>query len=238
MESLAEDLIANSLAASTRKSYAVGQSEFTKFCTQLGVPALPTQEQILILFVADLSQQLSPSSVRSYLSAICHMHISQGFGDPLSNALRLQLALKGLRRTKPSSKDSRLPVTPYILRRVKAVLSQSPHNFNNIMLWAVCCLGFLAFLRSGEMTVPTGHSFDPSWHLTPKDIAVDNPQQPTYIQVLIKGSKTDQMCQGVRLYVGMTNNDLCPVSAVLTYLVCRGIDDGPLFCTEDGQPIT
>ena len=40
------------------------------------------------------------------------------------------------------------------------------------------------------------------------------------------------------MYIGTTNNDLCPVSAVLTYIVCRGIDDGPLFHTEDGQPLT
>ena len=44
LERLAEDLISLSLAASTRRSYEVGQSEFMWFCTQLGVPvpALPT----------------------------------------------------------------------------------------------------------------------------------------------------------------------------------------------------
>ena len=40
------------------------------------------------------------------------------------------------------------------------------------------------------------------------------------------------------VYVGRTNNDLCPVSVVLTYLVHRGIDDSPLFRTEDIQPLT
>ena len=100
---------------------------------------------------------------------------------------------------------------------------------------AVCL--FFAFLQSSEMTVPTGNSFDPSWHMTPKDIAVDSLEQPSYIQIMVKGSKTDQTRQGVRLYVGKTNNDLCPVSAVLTYLVRRGINNGPLFRTEDGLPL-
>ena len=32
------------------------------------------------------------------------MHIVQGFGDPLAGAMRLQLALKGLKRSKPKAK--------------------------------------------------------------------------------------------------------------------------------------
>ena len=112
-----------------------------------------------------------------------------------------------------------------------------PVNYSRIMLWAACCLIF-AFLWPGEMTVPTVSSFDPSRHLTPKDIAMDSVLHPNHIQLLIEGSKMDQTRQCVRLYVGRANNDLCPVAAMLTYLVCRGLDDGPLFRTKDGQPLT
>lgn len=193
---------------------------------------------MLILFVAHLSLRLAHGSVRSYLSAVRHMHIAQGFGDPLAGALRLQLALKGLKRSKPREKDSRLPITPYILRRVKTVLDREPHRQDNIMLWAACCLGFFAFLRSGEMTSPSINSFDPGWHLTPMDVAVDNLQQPSLIQLSLKGSKTDQTRRGISLFVGRTNNELCPVAAMLAYLAIRGFDRGPLFQTEDGQPLT
>ena len=60
------------------------------------------------------------------------------------------------------------------------------------MLWAACCLGFFAFLRSGEMTSPSRVKFDPDWHVTPMDIVVDSIQHPTFIQVTLKGSKPDQ----------------------------------------------
>ena len=106
------------------------------------------------------------------------------------------------------------------------------------MLWAACCLGFFAFLRSGEMTVPSANSFDPSWHLTPMDVAVDSVQQPSLIQLSLKGSKTDQTRQGIKLFIGRTDNDLCPVAAMLAYLAVRGFDHGPLFQSEDGQPLT
>ena len=238
LEGVAKDLIRDSLAPSSRKAYRVGQSEFMQFCHCMGVSPLPARESILILFVAHLSLRLAHSSVRSYLSAIRHMHIVQGLGDPLAGALRLQLALRGLNRSKPKAKDTRLPITPYVLRRVKAALDREPHKWDNVMLWSACCLGFFAFLRSGEMTSPSVNSFDPAWHLTPMDIAVDDLQSPSLIQISLKGSKTDQARQGINLFIGRTNNELCPIAAMLAYLAARGFDQGPLFQTEDRQPLT
>ena len=234
---MAKSLIDHSLAASTRRSYAVGQSEFLRFCLKLGIPPFPASEPVLILFVAELSQRLCHSSVRCYLSAIRHWNISQGGGDHLAHSLRLQLALKGLRRKKPRSSDSHLPITPYILKRIKSVLTANSHQQDNIMLWAAC-LGFFAFLRSGEMTIPSADTFDPGWHLTPLDIAVDNLHQPSFMQVRLKGSKTDQTRRGVNLYVGRTFNDLCPVAAMLSYLAIRGFNQGPLFKLQNGSPLT
>ena len=178
---------------------------------------------MLILFAAHLSLHLSHSSV-SYLSTVQYLQVAQGHGDPLVKALRLQLALRGLKRTKPRTKDTRLPITPYILRRIKSALDCEPSKQGNILLWAASCLGFFAFLRSGEMTSPSGVTFDPDWHLTPMDVAVDSPERSSFIQVMLKGSKTDQARKGIKLYVGRTNNDLCPVAAMLTYLSVRGFD--------------
>ena len=204
----------------------------------MNIPPFPASEPVLILFVAELSQRLCHSSVRCYLSAVRHWHISQGGGDPLANSLRLQLALKGLRRKKPRASDSRLPITPYILKRIRSVLATNPKKCDNIMLWAACCLGYFAFLRSGEMTIPSAEKFDSGWHLTPLDIAVDNVKHPSFMQVRLKGSKTDQTRLGVNLYLGRTFNDLCPVAAMLTYLMIRGFDHGPLFQLQNGQPLT
>ena len=106
------------------------------------------------------------------------------------------------------------------------------------MLWAACCLGFFGFLRVGEMTAPQQGVFDPDVHLGFADIAVDDPVTPSFIRVTIKQSKTDPFRQGVQLFIGRTQSDLCPVAAMLGYLDVRGSGPGPLFRFVDGAGLT
>ena len=94
------------------------------------------------------------------------------------------------------------------------------------------------FLRSGEITVPDQSSYDPSVHLSYNDIAVDNSRWPTTIQVRIKASKTDPFRHGVTVYVGRTDTSLCPVTALLNYLIIRGSTPGPLFHFHNSKPLT
>lgn len=193
---------------------------------------------MLLLYVAHLSLKVCHTTVRSYLSAIRHMHLAKGLPDPLKYAPRLDLALKGLRRRKPRAGDTRLPITPWVLSIIGQSLVQHYSSYDQAMLWAACCLGFFAFLRSGELTMPEGVQFDPTRHLTPQDLAIDNRTNPTAIQIHLKSSKTDTARKGVDLIIGRTYNSLCPVVALLGYLAVRGWDNGPLFRWEDGSPLT
>ena len=67
---------------------------------------------------------------------------------------------------------------------------------------------------------------------------MDGRKAPTFVQVRIKASKTDPFRQGVTGYVGRTQNSLCPVTAVLSYMVVRGSSPGTLFRWEDGCFLT
>ena len=87
------------------------------------------------------------------------------------------------------------------------------------MMWAACCLGFFAFLRCGEFT--TNAEFDTQQHLSDRDIAVDNYDNPSLLSIHLKQSKTDQDRVGITLYVGQTTQAICPVAAMLRYLVAR-----------------
>ena len=58
------------------------------------------------------------------------------------------------------------------------------------------------------------------------------------VMVRIKASKTDPFRVGVTAYLGRTDQELCPVAAVLDYIARRGTCAGPLFIYENGQPLT
>ncbi len=105
----------------------------------------------------------------------------------------------------------------------------------------ISCFGLpfsFAFLRSGEITIPNLQSYDPSVHLNFSDIATDNLLPPETIQVKIKASKTDPFRHGMTIYIGRSNNSLCPISALLSYLTIRGNLPGILFHFQDNTPLT
>ena len=90
----------------------------------------------------------------------------------------------------------------------------------------------------GEAVAPSDAKFDESVHLSFGDVRVDNTQSPKYVEVHIKASKTDPFRKGVSIYLGRGSEELCPVAAILDYLVRRGSTLGPLFVFSDGKYLT
>ena len=86
--------------------------------------------------------------------------------------------------------------------------------------------------------MPSTTEYDPAYNLGFEDVCVDGRKAPTFVQVRIKASKTDPFRQGVTGYVGRTQNSLCPVTAVLSYMVARGSSPGALLRWEDGRFLT
>ena len=78
----------------------------------------------------------------------------------------------------------------------------SPDTRDAAMLWAASCMCFFGFLRVGEAVVPSDSGFDPAVHLAYGDVRVDNRIQPSYVEVLLKASKTDPFRHGVSVYLG------------------------------------
>ena len=153
----------------------------------------------------------------------------------------LQHVLKRIKSTQAKMGHQprpRLPITLDILGKLRLIWEKTPHDYNSIMLWAACTTYFFGFLRSGEITAPITHTFDSTYHLTLEDISVDNLGQPGAVQVRIKASKTDTFRKGVDIFLGRTSNSLCPVAALLAYLVIHGKGPGPLFCMANGAYLT
>lgn len=171
-------LIESGLAANTRKVYNTAISLFLSFCHRLQLVPVPASKDTLLLFIAEPSQTRAYNTVHTYLAGVRHLHVIPGRANPLEKALRVQLALRGYKRTKPPQANPRLPITPHILRLIKNILMRAPHKYNNILLWVVVCLDFFGFLRSGEFVLNSRTAFNPDVHLTPSDVAVDDYRLP------------------------------------------------------------
>ena len=157
------------------------------FCVQAHLNPLPVSESLLCRYVAYLAEEgLAPKTIKLYLSAIRHLQVSMNLSDPkIGEMARLEQVVKGVKREyakKNLDKRERLPITPELLMQMKQVWSREPKKFDNIMLWAACCVCYFGFLRSGEVTVPSEAAYDSSVHLNMSDIAVRQHLLPIYDQ--------------------------------------------------------
>ena len=201
---------------------------------------IPTSECTLTLFISHLAtSNISQGTIKVYLSAVRHMHVCKGLHNHFNRQItpRLHLILRGIKKRQAGthSGKTRLPITIQMLYNIKALLSKKPPSYYNTTLWAMCCLAFFGFLRVSEFTIPTEGSYDPSRHLSLKDIAVDNRKKPRLLQLSLKESKTDPFRQGAKVHMGATDSLVCPIKAMISYLGKRSEQPGPLFITEEGN---
>lgn len=243
LRTMARQFFREGLAVSTRNTYDAAQQRFLKFCTAAKSHSIPATEATLMLFATHLaSTNISHATIKVYLSAVRNLHVSAGYRDHFNLQLtpRLQQVLRGIEKHQSSTqlKRVRLPVTLQIMCGIKEVLSREPQSYNNIMLWAACCIAFFGFMRVGKFTIPSQDNYDKSSHLSLSDISVDSREQPRLIKITIKQSKTDPFCRGLDVYLGATDRAICPILGILPYLAARGDQAGPLFTTEDGRALT
>ena len=230
------------MTVSTKKTYKSAERRYVKFCTDFNINPFPTNEAILCYYVACLGQEgLVHATIKTYLAGVRQLQLASGFPDPgLTGLPRLQQVLKGVRveqGKRGGAPRPRLPITPNILRRMRALWLEGTPSADSLMLWSVASLAFFSFCRSGELTVPEGVTFDPASHLCYGDLSVNRKVDPSIVAIYLKHSKTDPYHRGVRITVGRTGTELCPVVALLAYLAQRESGAGPLFKWQSGTPL-
>ena len=196
---------------------------------------LPADEQLLSEFVVFLAKSIKYPSIKTYLAAVRHYRIRHGFTVHMHKMLRLQLVLRGIKRS-----QVRLPITIHHLKLFQLLLAiPSTTNFDSVMIWAAMTLAFFGFLRLGELTCNT--KFNKDIHLTQDSISFPpcfGTQGPQFMTIHIKVSKTDPFRLGHTITVGPTNCTVCPMWALTKYISIRPPTTGPLFIHVSGKPLT
>ena len=202
----------HALPPATRQLYVTGQRHFHNFCRLHVRPLGPADDAFLAEFVAYLADvaKITPTSIKTYLSAVRSLHIDRGWPDPLQLAPLTQRVLAGVKRVHGlHPRRQRLPVSRLTLVRLIEHLRTAPWLLptDKLMLTAACTLAFHGFLRCSELTTGLARS-------SARIIAAPL----RHIELRVPASKTDPLRRGATIKIGASGGLCCPVSNLSQYL--------------------
>ena len=180
------------------------------------------------------------------LKFTCQLHIREGKPPPpTADMARLNQVLRGVKIAQASDSQvvkakQRLPITPEILRQINGRWKQEPPSQDKIMLWAAFLTCFFGFFWSGEICseATDGRGLSETPDLSVDSLEIDNFRDPRVVKLHLRRSKTDPFREGTTINIPHTGDDLCPVAALLSWLVYRGQAPGLFFFMQSGTPLT
>ncbi|XP_062601811.1 integrase/recombinase xerD homolog [Saccostrea cucullata] len=232
---ISRQLLTSSLSSSTALAYRKSWQYLLKWKPGLSLPISVTDvcNFIGVLF----SNNYSPSSILSHMSAISFVHKICNMSDP-TQAFVVKKILKGCQTLGPR-KDTRLPITAPILQRLVQALDHTVKLFSlRVLFRAVFLMAFHAFLRLGELTVKSAKGSDKV--LQREDVTFEHKSNSIVgVQIIMREYKTNKHNKPLVIYLQASpNSQYCPVQALSNYVQTFNHKTGPLFQTMDGSPVS
>ena len=110
--------------------------------------------------------------------------------------------------------------------------------------WALQCSNAVGSLLHGLLWLQVGWGVHVpvlanifTYHAHSRDIYIDSHDNPTIVTIHLSHSKTDPFKAGVSIHLGWSGCAVCPVAAILGYIVQHGLH-GPLFLFGDRSPLS
>ena len=184
----------------------------------MNLSSWPSNSQTISLFIADMDQQgYRYTSIMSSLSAISFYHKLYNFVDPCKSFLITQM-LTSLRK-KGEVTDRRQPITPDILSRLVAAITQMGLSNYEVKLFQGLFLTAFTFgLRISEYT-------NSQHNLTFDNLSISQNSMSLNF-TSFKHSSQDNLLSHI---FNSDGSHLCPVKALNNYIQVRGATKGSLF---------
>ena len=106
LDAFAQHLVHLAFAASTRKNIKSHVNVYTRFCRSVRATPFPVQIDLLIHYVAYLT---------NHISSLKHVNQLLGFGKVWVTHYRFQLVLRGVKRYLRVSPNHKHPISPELL---------------------------------------------------------------------------------------------------------------------------
>ena len=223
------DVLQASLAKSTQTLYRRAWRALSEFGTQSQLCIFPLDIITLGLFIVHLhDRNYAPNSIRTFVSAIAHIHKMHQLPDPSASFL-ITKTFQGLRKLRPTV-DTRQPITSDLLHKLIGSLSKAHRTSYDIILFrAMFLFAFYALCRISELThTPSGHNL----HFS--DIRfLTNPHR---LIVTFRTFKHSHAKQSITLYP-QPGSSLCPLLCLCQYLAVRPSTSQYLFTLSTGSPV-
>jgi site-specific recombinase XerD len=200
-----------SRAENTRRAYRAAVARFCDWCaanTQTALPASP--ETVAAFLAAEARNDLAVNTLRLRHAAIRYLHLLAGHPPPTASPM-VAATFAGIRRAhrRPLGKKTAL-----VLDRLRSAAQTIPETFPGRRDRALLLVGFAAALRPSEIA---GLVLE---HLT---------HHADGIELYLPWRKNDQDAHGTKLWLPQGRTELCPVTALETWLAAAAITKGPLF---------
>jgi integrase len=215
----------SALSESTRRAYERGWGDFAEFCASHDLPALPSTEEAVALFLTERARRLSTSTLNQRLAAIQHVHDQRGEDSP-TRSKSVRDVMRGIRRDKDETPRQAKPLlTEDVKAMAEALQTDAEHRparLRALRNRALILIGFAGAFRRSELAA-----------LQREDIE----ERKDGLLIRLPESKTDQEGEGQLVAIRRVGGECCPVAALKQWTEAAGIEGGPLFrgVRQDGR---
>lgn len=202
----------------TRRAYANDWADFSGWCAQHGLNALPADSSTVALWLASLASWAKPATIQRRLAAVRSAHNVAGFSGVTNpcGAAAVRETHKGIRRTLGTAQDKAAPLLIEDLRALCATVN--PLTLQGRRDQALLLIGFAGAFRRSELVA-----------LAVEDVG----WRPEGALLSVRRSKTDQEGAGRQVAISYGRSALCPVTALRGWLEAAEITAGALFRSVD-----
>ena len=219
LKALQEETLLNlqsSKANNTVRAYKSDFNDFGLFCAQNGFKSLPSDPQIVSLYLTHLStKEAKISTLKRRLVSIGVIHKLKGHYLDTKHPSIIE-NIMGIKRRKGSIQRSKKPILISNLKEIINVIDdQKNETIKKIRDRSIILIGFSGGFRRNEIV---------SLDYDDLDFVTEG------VKINIKKSKTDQFGEGTLKAIPYFDNiKYCPVKSVQKWINIAKISSGPLF---------